>query len=367
MLLLCVLLAIVLLLRGCPKDPALVEHAGNIHDTLTVPDAFPVPIGPETVTVLSDSAVPVDTTKKKMITNKPKRDTIANIAVIDTVDTQPSMIPDSALKKESGQCAGDTAALWVYPDPSGGIHYSPVNIVFVTNRPAIIQYRRGDDSVWQQYTGQPILLDTTTTLYYDAIDSCGVVMERRSEYYEVERQRTSSGCPNGMELVKLGTMNFCIDRYEWPNRNGGKPAAFVSYYQATDSCFSVGKRLCTAEEWAIACSGPYAGRYPYGQLYERYGCVTHDTMVAASGSKPECRSFYGLYDMSGNLLEWTSTKSVENSAFYYVAGGFWESGPKSGCFDKRYSYYPQNQHNPVGFRCCQDRSQSETSPETNGK
>jgi hypothetical protein len=37
-----------------------------------------------------------------------------------------------------------------------------------------------------------------------------------------------------------------------------------------------------------------------------------------------------------------------------VMGGFWQSGPRSGCFDIRYSYFPQNRHNPVGFRCCKD-------------
>ena len=58
--------------------------------------------------------------------------------------------------------------------------------------------------------------------------------------------------------------------------------------------------------------------------------------------------------MSGNLLEWTSTRAAENGTFTYAMGGFWESGPKSACGDKRYSYYPQNRHNPVGFRCCGD-------------
>jgi len=104
----------------------------------------------------------------------------------------------------------------------------------------------------------------------------------------------------------------------------------------------------------VACAGPYTWKYPYGQRYEPYACVTHDTMAVPAGSRPECRTFFGAFDMSGNLLEWTGTRAVENNAFTYAMGGFWESGPKSGCQDKRYSYYPQNHHNPVGFRCCSD-------------
>jgi formylglycine-generating enzyme required for sulfatase activity len=62
--------------------------------------------------------------------------------------------------------------------------------------------------------------------------------------------------------------------------------------------------------------------------------------------------------MSGNLAEWTSTQAKRNSRYYNVMGGYWESGPASGCYATRYGYYPQNRHNPVGFRCCKDFASS---------
>jgi formylglycine-generating enzyme required for sulfatase activity len=161
-----------------------------------------------------------------------------------------------------------------------------------------------------------------------------------------------------MEPVRVGATSFCIDRYEWPNRKGHLPRAYVSVFQAMDTCASAGKRLCTADEWTIACTGPYGWKYPYGALYERYACFTHDTTARPSGSRPECRGYFGIFDMSGNCAEWTSTRSAVNPRFYNVMGGFWESGPQSGCFDVRYSYFPQNRHNPVGFRCCKDAESS---------
>jgi formylglycine-generating enzyme required for sulfatase activity len=82
--------------------------------------------------------------------------------------------------------------------------------------------------------------------------------------------------------------------------------------------------------------------------------VTADTVVKKSGEKAECRSYFGLYDMSGNLQEWTDTRASENGRFNYVTGGFWNSGIKSSCRERRYSYFSQNKHNPVGFRCCKD-------------
>lgn len=277
-----------------------------------------------------------------------------DLAMPDTI--QPVTLDTMNAAEDS--CGADTAQLWVYPDPSGGLHNTSVAVMFVSNRTAEIHYRTEADTSWRQYTGTSIPITQTTTLHYDAIDSCGAIMERRSEYYEIVQRKEDRSCDSSMVHIKVGSMDFCIDRYEWPNRKGKKPQTFISYYEAADSCYSVGKRLCTADEWSIACSGPYSWTYPYGKRYERYGCSTHDSGAVASGIKPECRSFFGVFDMSGNLLEWTSTKSVENSAFYYVMGGFWESGPKSGCFSKRYSYYPQNQHNPVGFRCCRNISVS---------
>lgn len=262
-------------------------------------------------------------------------------------------------------CEEDMPELWVYPDPSGGLHYREVRVRFVANRDATIHYRFENDSAWTLYNGADVVIGATTTLYYDAIDSCGMTMERRSEYYEVDVSHKKSPCSSDMVQVKVGVMNFCIDRYEWPNRIGESPQSYISKYQAEDSCYSIGKRLCTSEEWAVACSGPYTWKYPYGNSYERYGCITHDTAVAQSGSRPECRTFFGAFDMSGNLLEWTSTRASENGSFFYVMGGFWESGPKSACGDRRYSYYPQNSHNPVGFRCCSDLPKPQT-PQTGG-
>ena len=42
---------------------------------------------------------------------------------------------------------------------------------------------------------------------------------------------------------------FCIDRHEWPNRDGERPRVFVSWFEAQELCQSVGKRLCQRSEW----------------------------------------------------------------------------------------------------------------------
>ncbi|MBN1130071.1 MAG: SUMF1/EgtB/PvdO family nonheme iron enzyme [Chitinispirillaceae bacterium] len=252
------------------------------------------------------------------------------------------------------RCESDTLMPWAYPDPSGGLHQGTVTIRFLANKPCVISWRLASEEQWNDYDGGTIVIAKSDAVLFKAIDSCGNAMETREELYDIEPAKTVSLCPETMDLVAIGSMRFCIDRYEWPNRKGARPLAYVSRYQAADSCFSKGKRLCTSEEWSLACSGPYSWNYPYGQHYEPYACATSDTAPRPSGSKPECRAYFGSFDMAGNLAEWTSTPAKQDRQFNNVAGGFWESGPRSGCFDIRYSYYPQNRHNPVGFRCCRD-------------
>jgi len=179
-------------------------------------------------------------------------------------------------------------------------------------------------------------------------------MEERRENYEIAAAIKQISCPDDMEFITVSRTKFCIDRYEWPDKKGALPQAFISLYQAADSCAGRGRRLCSTEEWQLACTGPSSSRYPYGHDYERHACVTEDSVPRPSGSRPECRGHFEVFDMSGNLMEWTSTRSAANRSFYNVMGGFFNSGPESDCAIARYSYFPQNRHNPVGFRCCKD-------------
>jgi hypothetical protein len=261
-------------------------------------------------------------------------------------------MPDTAAVAPKDPCDGDTVPPWAYPDPSGGLHRGTVSVFFGATKPCIIEWKADSSAPWKTYARDTIRITATTTLFFRAQDSCGNRMEEREEYYEIQAKETSRFCPGDMEYVKVGETRFCIDHYEWPNRKNAAPLSFVSIYNAMDSCAGARKHLCTSDEWTLACTGPYGWKYPYGAAYEPHACVSHDTTARPSGSRPECRGYFEVYDMAGNLAEWTDTRSNRNSQFYNVKGGFWESGPHTGCFDVRYSYYPQNRHNPVGFRCC---------------
>jgi Uncharacterized conserved protein len=313
-------------------------------------------------TPLAQVVVPKSTGKGRhkqitegITTSKP--DTSVRPETSTVTATPPEPENTSIVRLTGGICDNDTVTPWVYTDPAGGLHRKAISVKLFATKTCTIRWKTDSTAEWNVYKGEEIPVAATTTLFLTAFDSCGNRMQERGEYYEIQPEETVKYCPEGMEHIKIGETSFCMDRYEWPDTKGVVPKSYVSLYQAMDTCAGVGKRLCTADEWTIACTGPYGWKYPYGSSYELYACVTNDTTARKSGSKTECRGYFDVYDMSGNLAEWTSTRSSKNRQFYNVMGGFWESGKQSGCFDVRYSYFPQNRHNPVGFRCCLDAKQ----------
>jgi hypothetical protein len=332
-----------------PADTLSAAHSGFGADAETVPaESGHAELPPPEKKVVSSPAGHFkDTT--------PSRDTLQT-GETPAADTATGATPTILL---TNPCEQDTILPWAYPDPSGGLHRRPKKIVFHSNKPCKIEWKFKTETEWKRYEGRPVAIETTSTLCFRAHDSCGNAMDIREEFYEITVSQSTSFCPTDMEYISVGQSVFCIDRFEWPNREEEQPRAYVSVYHAMDSCAAAGKRLCSSDEWTIACAGAYGWNYPYGRTYEPRACVTQDTTAWPSGRAAECRGYFDIYDMAGNLAEWTGTRSRANQQFYNVMGGFWESGPQSGCFDVRYSYYPQNRHNPVGFRCCKDVKQTD--------
>ena len=78
---------------------------------------------------------------------------------------------------------------------------------------------------------------------------------------------TAGDCPPGMIDVDG---RFCVDRFEFPNREGEYPVVNVDWQTAAGLCESEGKHLCSADEWIYACQGGQGNVYPYGNDYRDY-------------------------------------------------------------------------------------------------
>jgi hypothetical protein len=181
-------------------------------------------------------------------------------------------------------------------------------------------------------------------------------------------------------------IDFCIDRYEYPNEKGGHPVWMLDWYQAQATCESKGKRLCLASEWTAACEGPEHTPFPYGWERDHDKCnmdnfyidparpapkaqfffYSKDPDVAfkelsrldqslPSGSLETCKSGFGVYDMPGNFDEWAINdgKPREKSLWAALKGGAW-GHVRSQCRPTTYSHDPPFTYYFVSFRCCRD-------------
>jgi len=142
---------------------------------------------------------------------------------------------------------------------------------------------------------------------------------------------------------------------------GVLPWASVTYAEAKAACVASGKRLCSGAEWVVACQGAGATLYPYGPAYLAPACNGVDATPgkpAATGSFTGCEGGEsGMFDMSGNVREWTSEKrgTSGTKSVYVVRGGAYHTpAPGLICtFDL--SQAVEDVVLPaIGFRCCSD-------------
>lgn len=71
-------------------------------------------------------------------------------------------------------------------------------------------------------------------------------------------------------------MSFCMDRFQFPNREGAAPSVAVTYYEAEALCSAQQKRLCTEREWTFACEGNDAWPTSSPHWHNRHGPRTAD-------------------------------------------------------------------------------------------
>ena len=230
--------------------------------------------------------------------------------------------------------------------PPAGRYYDPIKLKVKCDEIKCKTFLSIGDTMNPVEAGKAVEYNKTGSVFYLAEDSVGKWEEAKYD------MASDNVCGKNAYPVPVGGKTVCVDAYEYPNEPDAVPRDMVNQEQAVELCKQAGKHLCSIDEWQAACRGKDKGRYSYGDSYRQNKCNTNTKAVKRSGRKEQCRSWYGMYDMNGNLWEWTSTTSKDHPNMFLVAGGTWNTNNESKCTDSKFSFYPQNQYPSVGFRCC---------------
>lgn len=170
-------------------------------------------------------------------------------------------------------------------------------------------------------------------------------------------------------------MRFCIDRHEYTRPGETLPMNHASFNIASATCKELGKRVCTESEWNFACEGEEMRPYPYGfsrrpvcnqdveDLYEKNQRtqVLRD-LRGPAGTRPECVSPFGVYDMVGNLDEPVLREAArDNPPFRNALKGGWWMPARNRCRPATTAHDDHYTGIQVGVRCCSDAAPGEAS------
>ena len=159
--------------------------------------------------------------------------------------------------------------------------------------------------------------------------------------------------------------SFFIDRFEVTQklfkkivgvnlsffRGEHRPAEKINWFEAVEYCRRIGKRLPTEFEWEWAARGGSISKFYWGEKKpELYGWFKKNSDKKTHSVGIKSPNSWGLYDMAGNVWEWTDSYR-ETTGGKVLRGGSWRNSINAMGSSKWITSLPIHRFHYVGFRC----------------
>lgn len=161
------------------------------------------------------------------------------------------------------------------------------------------------------------------------------------------------------------------------------PVTFVSWHDALRFCVWLNEkhatfcyRLPSEAEWEFAARGPDALTFPWGHAFDKTRCANWENGAGCTtrvDAFPASTSPFGVWDMVGNVWEWTSSRYdpypycatdgredvAEVDAWRTLRGGSWYDTDWGVRAARRFGSPPQMRTHNTGFRLVRQRLEKE--------
>ena len=168
--------------------------------------------------------------------------------------------------------------------------------------------------------------------------------------------------------VNNGTSVHRVAGASWRSPNGpgssirgrhNHPVVQVSYEDARAFAAWAGKRLPSEDEWEAAARGADDRLFPWGNTWlaslGNFEASALGDTTPVDRYAPDSASPFGIYDLLGNVYEWTASPYRANAAndkqrIFVLKGGSWATG-KTVTIGHRLIEKGDYWANTIGFRC----------------